>query len=308
MLRVHASPQRRVWTSPLLSAASFIAILAALIVLVSPLLIAIRSGGFLIHEATYREEPLIFFQNEIVVSILDEHGLPLVYWSSIPDINNLLGDKLRFPVLKVQEKDNNYDGRPDQLHLQLKVPLTETEELRTIAIFLGFSYQLRNTADLTMQSLAYITESSLGNPRQLYVTGDLKLVQKSPLPSFGTRTEYNTSLLRSNAASAADFTFPNILRTYSARTESTRIENKYATWMYPRNPNELFTIDMDIFYPSQLVSYTPSLWHELKFIWIQYVALLLPFLWITRVLKQYIFEKGVIAAIPHDTFVKPHSS
>ena len=53
------------------------------------------------EEATYREEPLIFFQNELILTALNQDGLPVATWSSIPELNELLGSALTFPVLKV---------------------------------------------------------------------------------------------------------------------------------------------------------------------------------------------------------------
>ncbi|EGD79347.1 hypothetical protein PTSG_09761 [Salpingoeca rosetta] len=159
MVCVLAEPLERRWHAGPCSGAGLCAFLGLVIIVVAPLLVCIRTGGFLLEEATYREDPLVFFQNEIVVTALDSAGLPIMTWTSIPEINAMLGDALRFPVVTARERDANFDGRPEDLEIDISLPLLGTEHVASVNLMLGFSYELQDAADMTMQSLAYISEA-----------------------------------------------------------------------------------------------------------------------------------------------------
>lgn len=46
-------------------------------------------------------------------------------------------------------------------------------------------------------------------------------------------------------------------------------------------------------YPSEVIIYRPGFWQEIKFAWIQYLALAIPFLFILNGLRSFIFTNQV---------------
>lgn len=47
-----------------------------------------------------------------------------------------------------------------------------------------------------------------------------------------------------------------------------------------------------------LATYQPGFWERIKFAWIQYVSILLIFLWISERIKAFLFRNQVLSTVP----------
>eukprot|EP00055_Hartaetosiga_balthica_P015448 m.91250 g.91250 ORF g.91250 m.91250 type:complete len:309 (-) comp8866_c0_seq2:2331-3257(-) len=308
MIQVFKSSFKVRYLAPLCSRIIFVSLILALATIIFPLIVSMRSGGFLLDNEIGREEPLVFFNREVVLLVIGSSGAPLAVWSTIAELNSALGDLLRFPTMKVSELDANFDGRPESLSLNLSLPLPPNEFVSEVTILAGFNCQFRDFVRMNMSALAYISASTTTKSNGLFVSGDLTFVQKSVLPAFGNRNQYSASLLRPERFSPSSFDLDAILREYSKRNESFKLTSTYALWKRPAILSKPFEIAININYIEAEIRYIPGLAQQLKHIWIQYLALLIPFMWVATSILGSIVRNGSLPVFIKPDKIKSHSS
>ncbi|NXF25850.1 TM231 protein, partial [Rhodinocichla rosea] len=246
------------------SAAALALLLITALTYVPPLLLAYRSHGFWLKQSAYLEQPTVRFRYEaLFVATIGSGPGSFLAWSTFPAFNRLQEDRLRVPLLSTREEDKNQDGKMDQLHFKLELPLQPTEHVVGVQLILLFSYQLYRMSTFVMQSMAFLQFFSPVPGSQLYVNGDLKLNQRQLLNHCGLDTRYN-------------------VRKYPS-----------PVWMTGRATDTPFIINATIRYPVE-----PGFWEIIKFAWIQYVSILLIFLWVFGRIKTFLFQNQVLTTIP----------
>ena len=58
--------------------------------------------GFWVRTASYREQPEIHFKHELLLFLETENPGRYLGWSTMKNYNQLIGDKVRVPVIKVR--------------------------------------------------------------------------------------------------------------------------------------------------------------------------------------------------------------
>uniref|UniRef100_U3IXX3 Transmembrane protein 231 n=1 Tax=Anas platyrhynchos platyrhynchos TaxID=8840 RepID=U3IXX3_ANAPP len=230
----------------LCSAAALALLLIAVFTYVPPLLVAYRSHGFWLKQGAYREQPTVRFRYEVLFVATTGPGPgSFLAWSTFPAFNRLQEDRLRVPLLSTREEDKNQDGKMDQLHFKLELPLQSTEHVVGVQLILIFSYQL-------------------------YV-----------------------SVVNGTSPFAADYDLTNIIAAYRDRNVTTVFSDPNPVWMTGRAADTPFIINATIHYPEE-----PGFWEIIKFAWIQYVSILLVFLWVFGRIKMFVFQNQVFTTTP----------
>lgn len=274
---------------------------------ISPLLVAYRSQGFWLKRNSYEEQPVVKFQYDLILlGVTDTTGNYLA-WSTFPNFNRLIGDNLRIPEISAQEEDKNQDGKSDVLLLQISVPLKPAEQMFSVQLLLTFSYQLFRMSTVVMQTLAFIQHSSPVPGSQLFICGDLRLNQRTPLPHRGLHSTYNVSVIDGSSPFASTYDLTNIIRLYQQRNLTTHLSGVIPVWTVGRAANAPFQISAQINYPVEMIDYQPGFWETIKFAWIQYVSVLLIFLWVFQHIQTFIFQNQVLPTITIPPF-KQHRS
>ncbi|XP_077166640.1 transmembrane protein 231 [Paroedura picta] len=282
----------------LCSLAALALVLLAALTYLSPLLLAYRSHGFWLRRSSYAEQPSVRFLHEVLLVGLTEGG-GSVGWSSFAACNRLLGARLRIPLVSAREEDINQDGVMDLLHFQLELPLQSTEQILGVQLILTFAYQLQRMSTFVMQSMAFLQSFSPVPGSQIVVNGDLKLYQRQPLGHCGLDSRYNVSVINGSSPFAQDYDLKNIVVAYQERNITTILSaNADPIWVVGRAPSDPFVIQAKIYYPVELIVYQPGFWEMIKFAWIQYVCLLLIFLWICGRIKTFLFRNHILDAVP----------
>ncbi|KAJ4938118.1 hypothetical protein JOQ06_002744 [Pogonophryne albipinna] len=262
---------------------------------IPPLLVAYRSQGFWMKRSTYEEQPVVRFQYQtLLVAATNTQG-DYVAWSTFPHLNNMLGANLRIPAVSVREEDQNQDGKLDLLNLQLHLPLKPEEQRMSTVV---------------MQSLAYVQHSSSVPGAKLFISGDLKLQQRTPLPHRGVYNVYNVSVIDGSSPFASAYDLDNIIRSYQNRNLTTVLSCPMPVWTVGRAAGSPFQINAEIRYPVEVIRYpllNASFWETIKFAWIQYVSVLLIFLWVFERIQRFVFQNQVLTAVPIPVG-KPHQS
>ncbi|XP_029910459.1 transmembrane protein 231 [Myripristis murdjan] len=274
---------------------------------ISPLLVAYRSQGFWIKRSTYEEQPVVRFQYQTLLVAATSTKGDYVAWSTFPHFNNMQGANLRIPTVSVREEDENHDGKLDRLIFRLQLPLKPEEQVYSVQLLLTFSYQLFRMSTVLMQSLAYVQYSSSVPGAQLFISGDLRLQQRTPLPHRGLYTVYNVSVVDGSSPFASAYDLVNIIGAYQDRNLTTVLSCPGPVWVVGRAAGSPFQLDAEIRYPMEIISYRPGFWETVKFAWIQYVSVLLVFLWVFRRIQTFVFQNQVLPTIPVP-LGKPHFS
>lgn len=265
---------------------------------IPPLLVAYKSQGFWQKRSTYEEQPVVQFQYQMLMIGATGTAGEFVAWSTFPDFNRLLGSNLRIPAVSVKEEDSNQDGKSDRLRLHLSIPMKAEEQIYSIQLLLTFSYQLFRMSTVVMQSMAFIQHSSSVPGSQLFISGDLRLHQQIPLPHRGLHTAYNVSVVETGSPFAYSYDLAGIIRAYQARNLTTYLSCPSPVWIIGRAVNAPFEINAEVRYPLETISYRPGFWEMIKFAWIQYVSVLLVFLWLFNHIQTFVFQNQVLPTVP----------
>ncbi|KAM6223802.1 LOW QUALITY PROTEIN: transmembrane protein 231 [Rhynchocyon petersi] len=298
LYELFSHPAERRYRAGLCSKAALFLLVAAALTYVPPLLVAFRSHGFWLKRSSYEEQPTVRFQHQVLlVALLGPERGGYLAWSTFPAFNQLQGDHLRIPLVSSREEDRNQDGKMDMLHFKLELPLQSTEHVLGVQLILTFSYQLHRMSTFVMQSMAFLQSSFAVPGSQLYVNGDLKLQQKQPLSCRGLDVRYNVSVIDGTSPFAYDYDLTRIVAAYQERNVTTILMDPNPIWLVGRAAEAPFVINAVIRYPVEVISY-PFFWEMIKFAWVQYVSILLIFLWVFEKIKIFVFQNQVVTTIP----------
>lgn len=297
VFEIYSLPALYRYKSSIWSKASLYVLAVLLLTFIPPLLIAFRSQGFWMTTNTYLEQPDVTYKKQLLfVADLASPG-DFLAWSTYANYNNLMQSNLRVPQVTSYELDSNSDGLNDQLSLNISLPLSSTEQVVNVQLFLIFDYQLYRMSTFQMESLIYVSQSSPLSGSSLKVIGDLGLHQRTPLYHRGVDVRYNTSIINSDSSFASDYDIFNILQSYSSRNITTRLENSYKIWTPGRVAGQPFLLNMTLTYPTEIIIYQPGFWELVKWGWVQYATILLLFLWVFKRINRTVFEGNVFNTI-----------
>ncbi|KAM9065182.1 transmembrane protein 231 [Sarcophilus harrisii] len=299
LYQLFSHPAERSYRAGLCSKAALFLVLVTALTYIPPLLVAFRSHGFWLKRSTYEEQPTVRFQHEVLlVAFLSSLSGEYLTWSTFPTFNQLHGDNVRVSMMMAREEDKNQDGKMDMLHFRLELPLKPTEHVLGVQLILTFSYQLTRMSRFVMQSMAFVQSSFPVPGAQLHVNGDLKLQQKQPLKYRGVDTRYNVSVINGTSIFASDYNLKSIAAAYYERNVTTILTDSNPIWLVGRAAEAPFIINVIIRYPMEIISYYPGFWETIKFAWIQYVSILLIFVWIFERIKIFVFQNQVVTTVP----------
>ncbi|EHB04693.1 UPF0513 transmembrane protein [Heterocephalus glaber] len=305
LYELFSHPAERGYRAGLCSKAALFLLLAAVLPYIPPLLVAFRSHGFWLKRSSYEEQPTVRFLHQVLlVALLQPEQGGFLSWSTFPAFNRLQGGRLRVPLVSTREEDRNGDGKMDMLHFKLELPLQSTEHVLGVQLILTFSYQLHRMSTFVMQSMAFLQSSCVVPGAQLYVNGDLRLQQRQPLSYSGLDVRYNVSVINGTSPFAYDYDLTRIVAAYQERNVTTVLNNPNPIWLVGRASEAPFVINAVIRYPEEVISYPPGFWEMIKFAWVQYVSILLVFVWMFERIKIFVFQNQVVTTIPVTTMSK----
>ncbi|XP_006888889.1 PREDICTED: transmembrane protein 231 [Elephantulus edwardii] len=299
LYELFSHPAERRYRAGLCSKAALFVLVAAALTYIPPLLVAFRSHGFWLKRSSYEEQPTVRFLHQVLLVVLlgPERGGHLA-WSTFPAFNQLQGEHLRIPLVSTREEDRNQDGKVDMLHFKLELPLQPTEHVLGVQLLLTFSYQLHRMSTFVMQSMAFLQSSFPIPGSQLHMNGELRLQQRQPLGSGGLDVRYNASVIDGTSPFAFDYDLTRIVAAYQERNVTTIFMDPNPIWLVGRAAEAPFVINAVIRYPVEVISYQPGFWEMIKFAWVQYVSILLIFLWVFQRIKIFVFQNQVVSTIP----------
>jgi len=80
---------------------------------------------------------------------------------------------------------------------------------------------------------------------------------------------------------------------------STVLMNVYTLWTAGQPTDEPFFVTVIVHYPEETISYKPGFWQIVKCAWMQYVSVVVIFIWVLRTVKSYVFQNQLVTSIKY---------
>uniref|UniRef100_A0A7N4V746 Transmembrane protein 231 n=1 Tax=Sarcophilus harrisii TaxID=9305 RepID=A0A7N4V746_SARHA len=110
--------------------------------------------------------------------------------------------------------------------------------------------------------------------------------------------QLTVSVINGTSIFASDYNLKSIAAAYYERNVTTILTDSNPIWLVGRAAEAPFIINVIIRYPMEIISYYPGFWETIKFAWIQYVSILLIFVWIFERIKIFVFQNQVVTTVP----------
>nr|XP_021528201.1 transmembrane protein 231 [Aotus nancymaae] len=312
LYELFSHPVERSYRAGLCSKAALFLLLAAALTYIPPLLVAFRSHGFWLKRSSYEEQPTVRFQHQVLlVALLGPESGGFLAWSTFPAFNRLQGDRLRVPFVSTREEDRNQDGKMDMLHFKLELPLQSTEHvLGTDPLFLSAERLRVNGLKLLQESLFIfeekIMDTGIGHQEHEGGLWDQPGCQEGRRKRGGASQALTphpppmsqVSVINGTSPFACDYDLTRIVAAYQERNVTTILSDPNPIWLVGRAADAPFVINAVIRYPVEVISYQPGFWEMVKLAWVQYVSILLIFLWVFERIKIFVFQNQVVTTIP----------
>ena len=308
---IFITPYKKTYSSEFCSLSTLIGLIFLILAIFIPLFAAISSEDFWLRLKEYLEQPKIDFTNDymLYVSTFDEQFLPVntFFDSSNKTLNNKFSSIIekngqRDTILREDSAsiskysyDDDNDGINDRLIIKYETNKNEIiSDSRNIDIKLMFflNYRLTKEVKLLMTPMIYIDIPILDGAKEINLSGDLELVQKSPIVStIVTSQIYNKKkplVVDEKLYSPLDLLnlyneYKNM--NYSLKYNYEKIEKK-------SDGKLIINIEMNI--PKlQRIFYIQSVFEAIKYAWMQYFYIFLPIYIILYMIYKFIIESNI---------------
>ncbi len=182
------------------------------------------------------------------------------------------------------------------------MPLAAGESLTGARLALAFDVTLLEHAHEEFYGLVYLERIAPGPALmagRLDVEGDLVVHQRSAVAHDGGRRLGDVApALDLTQASPDAYNLPAVLLSYHSRNLTAALDPG-ASSVWRRGPPggsapaASFVLRCVVRYPSQLLWYRPGFWEEIKFAWIQYLAVFVPLYILLDAFRRFAFDNQV---------------
>lgn len=282
------------------SCSFLLCLMFSLVVLIVPFFLAVSTNGFWSSALIYKEQPIVLYNNELVVTTLASsqsisnsqlsNSLSSGLFSTIGWLNDLHSSNLEIVDIQSTIIDSNADLKPDLYVFNFtlyKSPIS----LKNLKIFIQFEYILRERVNLDMMGLVFVDINLPNGASEIFIDGDLRLKQRNPLKSAKVvRKEYNESVFKQDRP--VDGLWERTLLRYFNRNETLAYDFVYST---KASGDDLkVKVNLIVRVPTyESIAYQPLFIQNLKFAWIQYLSLLIPLWYIVSSFAHYVFSQQI---------------
>lgn len=292
MVSVFSESYKRYYYAPWLSFPTCVTITCFIIGILLPFFAQFYNDNFWNPIDTFYEHPVIQNKNEFIIyGSTKEKSFTLSNFDKINTDASLLSAS-NF-VLVDDDNDNIVDK------VTFTATINEESALQNIKVLLFFDYFLQEKTQIQFQSMCYVDISPNGGT-DIKTKGTLMLKQKEPLKvrpfiDFEEGKDYFTT---------GKVLVPSFDDIYDEFTIKRKMSTKYEYTSNVKNIGAPINIQIEIEIPKyQEVIYAQPPYINLKFKWIQYLALLIPTLlvinyFISFAFENKIFDCSVLSSIP----------
>jgi transmembrane protein 231 len=288
----------------LFSLATCFVFLCTALTFLPPFIFAYFAGGYWIKESTYSEQPRVNYSSQYILIMDDPNPTSPFFSSSYASLNTMFQDAFIPGTCTFLAIDNNNDEITDQFSISLQFSYENNIQMNNLNLWLIFQYELRARQAINMQTMVLINLfppgpiALSGNP-SVFTAGELFLEQRQPIQSSGTDLTYNTSIIDlDNLFTTSSLNLDSVLNNYFTRNYYTSYQPEYVQW--PPGTAEgtnILTINVTIDIVTQSIRFIPGFWQEFKWGWIQYVSVLIPFIYVFNYIKEFVFHHRLVRTL-----------
>lgn len=220
-------------------------------------------------------------------------------------------NELGQPLITAKLVDDDSDDKMDRfdVHIEIKslsgrsVPIAQS--IRNVRVIGTVDYSLQKNVKLDMIGLFHLNMDTPSGAARIKSTGQLDLIQDSPSSVDSLkRTNFKVNPFDDYTL----YSLQEVIEFYSSRkgkpknnSHSNFIERTTYTetnlLVQPYGNVEKVVLDISVKIPrTQRVRYVPGILETLKHAWIQYLALLLPAIWIFQEFVGFLFRYKILEA------------
>jgi transmembrane protein 231 len=307
LFEVFSHSDRFHYRANLFSLATCFLILCTALTFLPPFLFAYFTGGFWIKQGSYSEQPRVNYSSQyiIITQSNDPTSTNPFFSSSYASLNAAFRDALIPGTNTFSAIDSNNDGVTDQFVISIQLFFDDsTIVLTNINVWLIFQYELRARQSIIMETMAlinlYSSDSiSLADNPMVTTAGELIFEQRQPIQLSGSDTTYNQSIINPDILLATSAINLNpVLDEYFTRKYYTSYQLDDSNWKLGTTSNSsVLNVNITVNTGSQYIKFIPGFWQEFKWGWIQYVSVLLPFVWVFNRIKEFVFRNQLVRTL-----------
>ena len=310
---VFVTPYKKTYSSEFCSLSTLIGFVFLVLAILIPLFAALSSEDFWLRLKEYLEQPKIDFTNDYIlyVSTFDSNNNPIntFFDSSNKTLNdminkignynlnsnlNLISREDKASISKYSYDDDN-DGINDRLIIRYE---TNKEEIITnnnnidVKLIFFVNYRLTKEVKLLMTPMIYVDIPIINGAKEINLSGDLELVQKSPIVSTTVTSQiYNKKKpLTVDEKLNSPLDLLNIYNEY----KNMNYTLKYNYEKIEKRSNNKLIINIEMNIPKlQRVFYIQSVFEAIKYAWMQYFYIFLPIYIILYMIYKFIIESNI---------------
>ena len=310
---VFVTPYKKTYSSEFCSLSTLIGFVFLVLAILIPLFAAFSSEDFWLRLKEYLEQPKIDFTNDYIlyVSTFDSNNNPIntFFDSSNKNLNdminkignynlnsnlNLISREDKASISKYSYDDDN-DGINDRLIIRYE---TNKEEIITnnnnidVKLIFFVNYRLTKEVKLLMTPMIYVDIPIINGAKEINLSGDLELVQKSPIVSTTVTSQiYNKKKpLTVDEKLNSPLDLLNIYNEY----KNMNYTLKYNYEKIEKRSNNKLIINIEMNIPKlQRVFYIQSVFEAIKYAWMQYFYIFLPIYIILYIIYKFIIESNI---------------
>ena len=310
---VFVTPYKKTYSSEFCSLSTLIGFVFLVLAILIPLFAAFSSEDFWLRLKEYLEQPKIDFTNDYIlyVSTFDSNNNPIntFFDSSNKTLNdminkignynlnsnlNLISREDKASISKYSYDDDN-DGINDRLIIRYE---TNKEEIITnnnnidVKLIFFVNYRLTKEVKLLMTPMIYVDIPIISGAKEINLSGDLELVQKSPIVSTTVTSQiYNKKKpLTVDEKLNSPLDLLNIYNEY----KNMNYTLKYNYEKIEKRSNNKLIINIEMNIPKlQRVFYIQSVFEAIKYAWMQYFYIFLPIYIILYMIYKFIIESNI---------------
>ncbi|XP_071864709.1 transmembrane protein 231-like isoform X2 [Bombus fervidus] len=279
-LEILSSPIDYKYKSKICSLSFLVVLFLIVLSLITPFFIISNTGGYSLKNRVLMEKPDVSFNYKYILLANRDYSINPIICSTFKTYkdNEIKDDCI---LIKVREIDTNIDGKKDIL--KFEAHFYTDEPIRSLKLLLFFNFQLK-LVETTVESIAYFTHTLNEEAQKVCFYGDLILQQKSVITSEGLYQTYNHSI------EIADYSIDELLIENFKRKFAAKISDKYVMEESGYSNENVVVIQGELVYRDYLIHYQPSIWEELKWIWVQYLSCFLVFAYVTKHVLVFLFS------------------
>ena len=316
---VFVTPYKKTYSSDFCSLSTLIGFVFLILAIFIPLFAAFSSEDFWLRLKEYLEQPKIDFTNDYMLYVStfdsneDNYNNPIsTFFDSsnktlidmIEQINqirsginnNIISRENGASISKYSYDDDN-DGINDRLVIRYETNndgIANNNYNINIKLIFFVNYRLTKQVKLLMTPMIYVDIPIINGAKEINLSGDLELVQKSPIVSTTVTSQiYNKKKpLTVDEKLNSPLDLLNIYNEY--KNMNYTLKYNYEK-IEKRSDNKLIlNIEMNI--PKlQRIFYIQSVFEAIKYAWMQYFYIFLPIYIILYMIYKFIIESNIFS-------------